>query len=143
MTEQSLLLQSILLPFLAVFTYFDLRFKKIPTACFVLFAFTGIAYVIRTGDYANVSRYMGVLAGLVFLCLSILSKEAIGKGDALLFMILGWFLGIYQTMFLLFAAFSLCALASVLLLVLGKGNFKTTIPFLPFLYVALGGVCLL
>lgn len=140
---QSLFLQSILLLFLAVLTYYDLKYKKIPAWLLLLMAVTGMIYVIKIGDYKNLSRYMGILVGLVFFALALLSHEAIGKGDALLFLILGWFLGMYQTIFLLFVAFFLSAVFAGFLLLIKKGNFKTSLPFLPFLYIAFGGICLL
>lgn len=141
--NQSLFLQSILLPFLALLTYFDIKYKKIPSRLLFLLFVIGILYVIKIEDYHNPCRYIGVFAGLVFLFLSLLSHEAIGRGDTILFMILGWFLGVYYTLFLLFVAFSLCAVVSLVLLLCKRGNFKTSLPFLPFLYLAFGGVCIL
>lgn len=141
--EQSLLLQAILFPFLAVLTYYDLKYKKIPVVLLLIMGIVGIVYTIIIEDYDNFLRYMGIFMGLIFLSLSFVSHEAIGKGDALVFVILGWFLGIYETIFLLFVAFSLSAAVSVVLLVCRKGNFMTSFPFLPFLYLAFGGVCLL
>ena len=141
--ETSFILQLIVLLFLAVFTFYDLKYKRIPAWLLLLMAITGIIYVIRIGDYWNVSRYMGSSVGLLFLGFSILSHEAIGKGDALLFLILGWFLGMYLLIFLLFVAFTFSAIFSMVLLFMKKGNYKTSIPFLPFLYIAFGGICLL
>ena len=106
-------------------------------------AIIGIIYVIKIGDYDNLSRYTGSSVGLLFLGFSFLSHEAIGKGDALLFIILGWFLGMYQIIFLLFVAFMFSGVFAMFLLLIKKGNYKTSIPFMPFLYIAFGGICLL
>ena len=141
--ETSFILQLILLSFLAVFTFYDLKYKKIPMWLLLLMAITGIIYVIKIGDYWSISRYMGSSIGLLFLGFSFLSHEAIGKGDGFLFVILGWFLGMYQLIFLLFVAFTFSAIFSMVLLLMKKGNYKTSIPFMPFLYIAFGGICLL
>ena len=141
--EQSIILQSILLVFLAIFTLYDLKYKKIPVWLLLLMAIIGIIYVIKIGDYDNLSRYTGSSVGLLFLGFSFLSHEAIGKGDALLFIILGWFLGMYQIIFLLFVAFMFSGVFAMFLLLIKKGNYKTSIPFMPFLYIAFGGICLL
>ena len=62
-------------------------------------AIAGIIYAIKIGDCGSISRYMGSCVGLLFLGFSFLSHEAIGRGDAFLFVILGWFLGIYFLIF--------------------------------------------
>lgn len=141
--EVTFILQSILLSFLAVLTFYDLKYKKIPVWLLLLMAIAGIIYAIKIGDCGSISRYMGSCVGLLFLGFSFLSHEAIGRGDAFLFVILGWFLGIYFLIFLLFVAFTLSAVFSMFLLLIKKGNYKTSIPFLPFLYIAFGGICIL
>lgn len=141
--ESSQILKSILLSFLAAFTFYDLKYKKIPAWLLLFMAITGIFYVIMMGDCRNISRYMGASTGLLFFVFSFLTHEAIGKGDALLFVILGWYLGVYQLILVLFVAFTFSSIFSVVLLFMKKGNYKTSFPFVPFLYIAFGGICLL
>ena len=138
-----LLANTVVLTVLAILTYFDIKYRKIPAIWLGLLAAAEGAEWIVTGDYANPVRYLGILAGLVFCALSVLSRQAVGLGDALLFTILGGYLGIYQLLLLLFGAFCATAAFSVGLLACRKGNLKTILPFLPFLYIAFGGMCLI
>lgn len=142
MTEE-ILLKAVVLTFLAIGTYFDLRFKKIPFYLILAFITAGVIYVVWVGDYMNFMRYMGVLTGVCFCVISILSRQAVGMGDALMFLVLGWCLGFYQLLLLLFFSFCLSAVCSLILLAMKRVDKKTEIPFLPFLYLVFGGMCYL
>ncbi|MBR1692941.1 MAG: prepilin peptidase [Lachnospiraceae bacterium] len=136
-----LVINTTLLTALSVCTYTDLKYRKIPGFLLALLTAGGILYVILLKDYGNPMRYMGVSVGLVFCLLSLLSRQAVGMGDTVLFAILGWYLGLGQVLLLLFGAFCMAAVFSALLLVSRKGTFKTRLPFVPFLYVAFAGMC--
>jgi len=136
-------MKTIILGFLSVFTYLDVKYKKIPAALLALFAVCGVIFVILTKDCTNPLRYLGLFAGMVFCGVSFLCRQAVGMGDALLFTVLGWYLGIYNALLLLFLAFCGTAVYSAVLLVSGKAALKTSFPFLPFLYIAYGGMCFL
>lgn len=140
---QEFILKTVILGFLAVLSYFDLRYKKLPLTVILLFLLAGILYVIYLGDGQNLFRYLGVLSGMVFVAVSVLSRQAIGMGDALIFTILGLLLGIYVNLTLLFCAFLLSFVCFVFLLFTGKITLKSEIPFVPFLFLAYGGICCL
>ena len=77
----------------------------------------------------------GLVPGVVLLFVAWITKEKIGIGDGLLLLSLGFGYGIESMMLLLAAAFGAAAVKSMVLLVFGRANRKTEIPFLPFLFV--------
>ncbi|MBO6015187.1 MAG: prepilin peptidase [Lachnospiraceae bacterium] len=140
---QELGLRTAILFSLAVLTYPDIKYKKIPVLALGILAVAAFCYTTAVGDLANPLRFSGASIGLLFCAISFLSRQAIGMGDAVIALILGWCLGIYEQMILLFAAFCLMSVFSVILLICRRAGPKTGIPFLPFLYLAYGGMCLL
>ena len=81
----------------------------------------------------------GAGVGIVFLLASRVTGESFGYGDSILIMIMGGFLGFWDILSLLTAAFLLAAVFSVIMLVRKKFNRKTAFPFVPFLMIAYTG----
>ena len=74
-----------------------------------------------------------MLPGIVIYLIAYLSREKIGKGDALTLMFIGTVSGVEKVMLALFVSFSAAAVLSAVLLVLRKVKKDTKLPFLPFL----------
>lgn len=140
---QELIIQTVLLLFLAAGAYMDFRTKKVSGRFLLAFFIACVVCVIYMKDYDNPWRYIGFLAGIIFCVLSYLSRQAIGLGDAVIFAILGFALGIYDMLLVLFFAFCLTAVIGIVLLIFKRIGRKTQIPFLPFLFVAYACVCLI
>lgn len=140
---QQFTIHAVMLCLLAILTYTDIKYRKLPWIWLGLTGASVMIDMVLSGQYRDPARYLGILIGLSFCVLSVLSGQAIGLGDALLFTILGGFLGIYELLFLLFISFGMTAVFSTVLLLLKKGNLKSDIPFLPFLYLAFGGMFLM
>lgn len=83
---------------------------------------------------------MAVGAGLFGL--SLLTREAIGSGDALLLLVTGSFLGGRWNALLLLAAWTVAGIWSGFLLVFHKAGKQSRIPFAPFLLLAYMGMLL-
>ena len=81
----------------------------------------------------------GILAGAFFLLLSKLTKESFGYGDSILIVIMGAFLGFWSLMSVLFMAFFMAGLFSVIMLLKTKFHKKSKFPFIPFLMAAYAG----
>lgn len=107
------------------------------------FLLSGIIWVIlsviceRTVSTGEIIA--GILAGAFFLLLSKLTKESFGYGDSILIVIMGAFLGFWSLMSVLFMAFFMAGLFSVIMLLKTKFNKKSKFPFIPFLMAAYAG----
>ena len=81
----------------------------------------------------------GILAGAFFLLISKLTKESFGYGDSILIVIMGAFLGFWSLMSVLFMAFFMAGLFSVIMLLKTKFHKKSKFPFITFLMAAYAG----
>lgn len=83
----------------------------------------------------------GSAVGLIFLLISRVTEESFGYGDSILIFIMGGFLGFWNILYVLAAAFSMAALFSVFMLAGKKFGRKYSFPFVPFLAAAyIGGM---
>ena len=80
--------------------------------------------------------------GLGFLAVSKVSGEALGYGDSILITILGIFLGFWNILSVLMAAFLLAAVFSAVMLARRGFTRKSSFPFVPFLAAAYIGAVL-
>ena len=81
-------------------------------------------------------RLLGLGTGLVMLLLTWITKEKLGKGDALLMCITGMTLGVCGNIKLVMLSFALAVPYSIVLLLRGRLNKRTEIAFVPFLFLA-------
>ncbi len=85
------------------------------------------------GTVSLQSRIGGGAFGLLLLVFAFFSKEAIGKGDAILLCVCGVAFGLYETVTSCFFAALYAGVFAVVLLLRKKAGRKSRIPFLPFL----------
>lgn len=83
-------------------------------------------------------HYSGVVLGFIFLLIAIITKEAIGKGDAYLFMYIGLCYGAVNTMVIIL-------ISSILVLIFFTVfkhktptllSYKASVPYVPFAFMA-------
>ena len=138
--EQSwLICRVVFAGYLGVLTVMDIRNKRLN----LLFLLSGFL-LMTAGFFCKREIHPLLLAtgagvGLVFLLASRVTGESFGYGDSILIMIMGGFLGFWDILSLLTAAFLLAAVFSVIMLVRKKFNRKTAFPFVPFLMIAYTG----
>ena len=113
----------------------DLRCKSISRRLFLVLLFASIVSIFTKTDFEIWNVVGGALMGLCVVGLSMISREQIGKGDGLVITTLGIALGFRDCLAAVCLASMLMALASVLILMLKKGNRNTKLPFLPALFV--------
>ena len=119
---------------LFVLAVIDFKKKWIPVG--PVLALGGVLLVFRLFEGVTISNLVyGLVPGVILLLVAWITKEKIGVGDGLLFLSLGCGYGIESMMLLLAAAFGAAAVISMVLLVFGRANRKTELPFLPFLFV--------
>ncbi len=75
----------------------------------------------------------GLIPGAFLLLLSLASREAIGRGDALTVSLLGAALGLTETLGILMLALMGSAFFCCLLLLMHRAAKHTALPFIPFL----------
>lgn len=81
----------------------------------------------------------GIAIGTLILGISYMTKGKIGKGDGILLVILGAFVGFMDMWILLLYALSISAIWSIGLLIIKKVNRNYRIPFIPFIFLGYVG----
>ena len=108
--------------FLLLLSVRDIREKKVNIA-FLLPGFVLAFYQMPDGFLR--AEVPGFLFSILLFVLSILTKEAIGMGDAFAVLLCACYLPFYPVFFIF--------VAGLFLILVRKGNRKTEIPYLPFL----------
>lgn len=127
--------------YLVVLSVMDIRWKKIH----LLFLLAGFLFVPAGSLCGRNTSWIlfaaGGAAGLLFLLLSRITRESLGYGDSILILTAGCFIGFWNLMYMLVAAFSMSAIFSVIMMSAGKFSRKSSFPFVPFLTAAyIGGM---
>ncbi len=82
-----------------------------------------------------VDRGFGILVGILVILISKATKGKIGMGDGLLLSVTGLGLGFWGNLELFALALFAAAIVSIALLITRLANRKTSIPFVPFLFL--------
>lgn len=129
-------MQIMILCYLFGIGWVDYRRKQLPG--WVLYPVLGAAMIVRCIFLGNIfwQGFFGLLVGGLLFAGSLLSGEKIGRGDAIVFGILGVLLGPFETLLLLMVSLSFSAVYSVCLLVKKKAKKGDAIAFLPFVFLA-------
>jgi leader peptidase (prepilin peptidase)/N-methyltransferase len=138
-TQQFGVEQIIVIVFLAIGAIQDIRKKQI--ALWLIGA--GAAAAVCVDCYLGKSLifgWTGLLPGGILAALSIISKGAIGFGDALAVAVTGLAIGWRSTVGVLFTALMFAGIAALFCIVVLKKGKKEELPFLPFLLAAYGGL---
>ncbi|MCD8037570.1 MAG: prepilin peptidase [Lachnospiraceae bacterium] len=114
----------------------DLRSKKISRALIAALAFAGLAGIFAKDNFSVWQTAGGVSIGMCAVGLSVASKEQIGRGDGLVIAALGLALGFGKCLSVVCIASVIMAFASVIILILRKGNKDTRLPFVPALFAS-------
>lgn len=127
--------------YLIVLSIQDLKSRRLKLS-FLIAGFIFPAGAVLLGDGISVFQSVtGAAAGAVFFCISKVTKEAFGYGDSILIVMIGSFLGFWNVLSLLIAAFLMAAVFSVFLLVKRGFGRKDSFPFVPFIAAAyIGGI---
>lgn len=137
--------KTIVLLLLAVSSLEDLRRMKIYMPPLYAALALGMLWALLGDSALFLYRLAGLLSGGLLLLLAFFSQEAIGRGDAVLFLALGIWLGLWESLLLLTASLVLAALAGIFLWI-RKKSMKQAFPFVPFVLIAyvlmLGGQCI-
>lgn len=119
----------------------DIRYRKIRASWVCLFGMVGVLLHIFFGKNSIYSMLGGAALGVIFYILSIVTKEKVGKGDALLIGVMGIFLGFAKTLEMIWLASILAGIVGCGLMIIKKKEKNYELPFVPFLLA--GYLCIL
>lgn len=129
--------------FLGICGVYDWREKAIPVSVFPVFSVGGLVYQIYCGRLFTASVLCGVLFGFVFWALGRCMPQKLGEGDGLMLMVLGLYLGFWESLEVFLAALLLMVPLSAWMLLRKKWTVRTEAVFAPFLFCAYGALQLL
>lgn len=121
---------------LIYFAWEDIRKKQLLMVALGVAALAGIGCNFFIMQHSLLSLFGGVAIGACMLPLSKLSNDAIGQGDAMLFMVSGIFLGFFDNFKLLLISSILASVYASILLLIRKQSRKTSFPFVPFVLIS-------
>ncbi|MCD8077691.1 MAG: hypothetical protein LUE63_04840 [Lachnospiraceae bacterium] len=126
-------------PLLFLLCWQDLRERQLEAAYLCLLALCGPGAVVLAEE-ADTVQLLSLLPGLLLLAVSVLSGEALGEGDALLFLALGFSLEMPGLLRLCTESFLLAGIGGLAVWVRFRGTEeqigKLRMPFLLFLTAA-------
>lgn len=99
-------------------------------------------YGIFQGETAWINAFSGVVVGILLIGVSIVTRGEIGIGDGITFIISGMVLGIFENGVLLFISLLFTAFTGIFLFLIKRVGRKYTMPFVPFVFVSYGVICL-
>ena len=123
-------------------------FREINVAGFVLkngWVFCQITFLIymiilAVMDIKRRQVHLGfLLSGIIWVILSVICERTVSTGEIIAGILAGAFLGFWSLMSVLFMAFFMAGLFSVIMLLKTKFNKKSKFPFIPFLMAAYAG----
>lgn len=121
--------------YLVVMAVIDIRKREIPFLPGVLWM-AGMA-VWRIFDGGGWQEWLsGPGVGLILWCASILSRGGIGKGDALVYAVLGLGIGFMGALEVLILSLAMAALTGMILIVCRRAGRQYELPFIPFTTLA-------
>ncbi len=124
-----------LLGVLGICSLRDVRCRTLRTGGILAFAVLGIWLHLYLGRLELLDMLGGMAVGLVLYACAAMSGEKIGKGDAMLVMVCGIFLGFWETILLLWVAFFFAGAFGFLVMKIRHVGGSYELPFVPFLLV--------
>ena len=117
-------------------SYEDIRRKTIPVIPLMIWGIVGVAQHLIYGRLDAISMAAGLIPGILAYILSVLTHERIGKGDALLLLVTGIYMGFWGNVFMLWVALIMAAVGGVTAVAVFGKDRNSELPFVPFLSAA-------
>lgn len=140
-----LLLREIIMVFGYVAAIWDAREKRVPNQ--LVLAMLGVWVLVmvpqlflKTAQTVPIlfsGLFGGLLAGVIFLTVYLISRHGLGGGDVKFMSAAGLYLGLNGVMPAMLAGSVLAAVIGVTCIVLKKMDRKSTIALIPFLYIGI------
>ncbi len=114
--------------------YWDIRYKQIPTIVSVLGGVVGFAIHITTENKLE-NVLFAFIPGIICLLCCIVTRGAVGYGDAILLLTMGCLYSYEELLFICGVAMGVAAIVSMILFIGFHKRGDYEIPFVPFLWV--------
>ena len=124
----------VLLAGLGIMSVEDIRKKGIKRLWLIGLGIVGLIFTIADAEVLCVSFLLRFVPGVVFVLLAWATREQIGMGDALLILVMGWYLNAIELVDVCLLAFFIAGLVALVLLVLIKKSKKFELPMVPFIF---------
>ncbi|MFI3212925.1 MAG: hypothetical protein R3Y24_06240 [Eubacteriales bacterium] len=128
-----------LLIYLGMLSYFDMKEKSIKASYLIIGLMLAFLYrlgIILTGSEAYITGIYGILPGVILLLIGRFTYQSIGYGDGLVIIIIGLLLSNIDMMYVIIYGFLASFIFCGAVVFCKKVSKETTIPFLPFLFLA-------
>ncbi|MCI6791084.1 MAG: hypothetical protein MR589_08420 [Lachnobacterium sp.] len=124
----------VLLAGLGIMSVEDIRKKGIKRLWLIGLGIVGLIFTIADAEVLCVSFLLRFVPGVVFVLLAWATREQIGMGDALLILVMGWYLNAIELVDVCLLAFFIAGLVALVLLVVIKKTKKFELPMVPFIF---------
>ena len=124
----------VLLAGLGIMRVEDIRKKGIKRLWLIGLGIVGLIFTIADAEVLCVSFLLRFVPGVVFVLLAWATREQIGMGDALLILVMGWYLNAIELVDVCLLAFFIAGLVALVLLVVIKKSKKFELPMVPFIF---------
>lgn len=128
-----IIIEAALLIYIGIGAYEDIKHESLSLIYLAAGGLTGIILQLTLGHKNFMYLAEGALVGLVLLLVAYSSRQAIGYGDAIMFMVTGIFAGLVGNILLLLVSLILSSLASVVLVIFKVKKGKDRVPLVPFI----------
>ena len=112
----------------------DIRKRTVPVIPMMIWGMAGVLLHLYHGRIGCDSMLGGLIPGIAVYILSILTHERIGKGDAILLIVTGIYMGFWGNIFMLWIGMILAAVGGVVSMAFFKKSKHYELPFVPFLF---------
>lgn len=129
-------MNGIILAFLVPCAITDLKLRKIPIWWTAIYGIGAIIYQIVEKKQGIRAIVLSMVVGIVLLAIAKISSQSVGYGDGIIFLVLGLWIGFWDTLSLLFFSLVLSSLVAAYLMIIKRKGKNYKIPFIPFVTVA-------
>lgn len=124
----------VLLAGLGIMSVEDIRKKGIKRLWLIGLGIVGLIFTIADAEVLCVSFLLRFVPGVVFVLLAWATREQIGMGDALLILVMGWYLNAIELVDVCLLAFFIAGLVALVLLIVIRKSKKFELPMVPFIF---------
>lgn len=119
---------------LGIMSVEDIRRKQIRRIWLIGLGIVGIVLTIAGGEVLGMTYVTRFIPGVICLLLAWVTGEQLGRGDAILILVMGCYLNAVTLMNVCMIAFVVAGVMALALLVVAKKSKKFALPLVPFLF---------
>ncbi|MFI3200066.1 MAG: prepilin peptidase [Eubacteriales bacterium] len=120
---------------LTIASYYDKKYLGIPKVFLLTIALLNIVIVVCKGSVVEIGTFLGIGFGFLLLSIAKCTREAIGYGDAYLFLLVGMVIGGRDIFIIFLMTTFLIALYGMALCIRKGVSRKYEIPMVPFILI--------